>query len=294
MPVIRTPEDRFRDLPGYDFEPRHVEVDGLRVHYVDSGSGEPILLLHGEPTWSFLYRRMIPPLAAAHRVVAPDFVGFGRSDKLTRPDEYSFALHRDTLLAFIRALDLDRITVVVQDWGGLIGLRVVSLAPERFARLVILNTALPTGRRKPALLFRAWLLFARMMPSLPVGLVLRVGCARPLSRDVLAGYRAPFPDRHFKAGAKAWPALVPTRPEAEAAPEMVATRDFLSGWTRPALVMFSDRDPFLGGLAGSFRRLIPTAASEPEIVIRNAGHFLQEDAGEEIAERVLEFLGRSG
>ena len=293
MEIMRTPDQRFSDLPGFQLEPHYHHLEGLRIHHVDEGAGEPVLCLHGEPTWSYLYRRMIPVLAGPHRVVAPDFPGFGRSDKPARQRDYSFALHRDVLLGLLERLDLRRITLVVQDWGGLVGLRAVSLMPERFARLVILNTALPTGRRRPPLLFRAWLAFARWVPSLPVGLIVRVGCARPLTREVVAAYRAPFPDRRFKAGARAWPAMVPTRPTDEVAAEMVATRGFLSGWDRPALVMFSDRDPFLGGLAGFFRRLIPSASRQPEVVIRGAGHFLQEDAGAEIARHVLDFMART-
>jgi len=298
MPVIRTPDERFANLPGFPFEPHYVEVSGLRVHYVDEGEGETVLCLHGEPSWSYLYRKMIPVLSARHRVVAMDFIGFGRSDKYTEREEYSFRMHRDTLAAFIDKLGLDRITIVVQDWGGLIGLTLVSEMPERFSRLVIMNTGLPTAMghvdEESARAFLNWRAFAERTPDLPVGQVIVMGSAHGdrISPEVIAAYDAPFPDVTYKTGAAVWPLLVPISSDYQGAKEMRQARDALSRWDKPALVMFSDSDPIMGGGDVFFRGLIPTAKNEPEIVIKDAGHFLQEEKGEEIARNILDFTAR--
>jgi len=295
MPIIRTPEERFANLPDFPYPPHYLEIEGARIHYLDQGQGEVVLCLHGEPSWSFLYRKMIPILTAQHRVVAPDFIGFGRSDKYTEIKEYSFALHRDMLLQLIKALKLEGITVVVQDWGGLIGLRVASLKPERFARLVIMNTGLPTGESKMTDAFHAWRKFAETAADLPIGKIVQSGCAqgKEMPAEVIAAYDAPFPGPEYKAGARAWPLLVPVTPDDPAAQEMRETREVLRKWTKPALVMFSDGDPITKGGDGFFRALIPSAQEQPEIVIHGAGHFLQEDKGEEVARNVLDFLARA-
>lgn len=296
MPIIRTPEERFANLPGHPFKPNYVEINGLRLHYVDEGAGaETVLCLHGEPSWSYLYRKMVPVLAKKHRVVAPDLVGFGRSDKLTEVSEYTYKMHRDTMAAFIKALDLTRITVVVQDWGGLIGLRVVTLLPERFSRLVIMNTGLPTGEEKMTPAFMAWRSFVEKTPDLPIGMIISGATVqgKDLPPEIMAAYEAPFPGPEYKAGAKAFPLLVPISPDMEAAPEMRAARDGLAKWTKPALVMFSDKDPITRGADQGFRDHIPGAKNQPAITIRDAGHFLQEDKGEEIAGHVLEFMERT-
>jgi haloalkane dehalogenase len=294
MPIIRTPEERFTSLPDFPFAPHYIEIDEPRVHYLDEGAGEVVLCLHGQPSWCFLYRKMIPILATGHRVVAMDFVGFGRSDKYSEFDEYTYGMHRDTLLQFVEQLDLTQITLVCQDWGGLVGLRVVTMIPERFSRLVIMNTGLPTGEGRFSLPLRLWRLFVRLVPSLPIGLVLdRMGTVQPLPSEVVRAYKAPFPSRRYKQGAKAWPLMLPEEPTLEAALEMKKAREELSGWTKPALVMFSDADPFTRGVDQLFRDLIPSARDQPAIVIQDAGHFLQEDKGEEIAQHILDFIERT-
>ena len=299
MVVIRTPDKRFDNLPDFSFVPHYVEINGLRIHYIDEGKGETVLCLHGEPTWSFLYRKMIPILATKHRVIAMDFVGFGRSDKFTERDEYSFQMHMDMLAGFIKALALDKVTLVVHDWGGLIGLGLVGKIQERFARLVIMNTGLPTaeGPIDESMInaFLAWRQFAESTPDLPVGQVIRMGTVHgdKIAPEVIAAYEAPFPDASYKAGAAVWPLQVPISPSDPGAAEMQRAREVLSKWTKPALVMFSDGDPIIGRRDKFFRNLIPTAKNQPEIVIRDAGHFLQEEKGDEIARHIIAFMART-
>ena len=295
MAVIRTPEERFSKLPDFGYVPHYIEVNGLRVHYVDEGKGEIILCLHGEPSWSFLYRKMIAVMSKRHRVIAMDFVGFGRSDKFTEREAYSVKMHLDTLMGFIKALDLKQITIVVQDWGGLIGLAAVAHMPERFARLVIMNTGLPTGKGKPSEAFLNWLSYAKTHPDMDIGRSILGGMAHPerITKEIVAAYEAPFPDARYKVGAALWPSLVPISPDDPASAEMRHTREVLSKWDKPALVMFSDKDPITGGGEKFFSSLIPTAKDQPEIVIRDAGHFLQEEKGDEIARHILDFMKRA-
>jgi haloalkane dehalogenase len=295
LAILRTPEERFDRLEGFPYAPHYVEIGGLRVHYLDEGSGDPILCLHGEPTWSYLYRHMIPALSATGRVIAPDWLGFGRSDKLPRVEDYSFGLHHDMLASFVEALDLTEITLICQDWGGLLGLTVASEMPGRFAQLVIMNTYLPTGEEPVTEAFLQWRRFAeRVGTSMQVGRMVARGCqqARSKSAAVRAAYDAPFPDDSYQAGVAAFPLLVPLSPTDPGAAEMRAARSQLSQWHKPALVLFSDGDPVTRGGDAFFRALVPGAANQPEITVEGAGHFLQEDKGEEIAERIVAFLRR--
>ena len=232
MPIIRTPDERFEGISDFPYQPNYMEVDGKRVHFVDVGEGEVILCLHGEPTWSYLYRKMIPILSDEHRVLAMDFIGFGRSDKLTETSEYSFKLHRDTLVSFIEALNLEDITLVVQDWGGLIGLTVASEMPERFVRLVIMNTFLPTGDEPLSEAFQTWRTFVERVPNFSVGRIIRTSLVNGelMTADVKAAYDAPFPDETYKAGAAVWPLQVPLSPDDPGAQEMKRARKVFSAW----------------------------------------------------------------
>jgi haloalkane dehalogenase len=286
--VFRTPDERFEGLPGFDFEPNYAQLDGLRLHYLDEGEGHPVVCFHGEPTWCYLYRKMLPPLVAGgHRVICPDYAGFGRSDKPTDQGWYSYDRHVELVSELLAGLDLSDATVVVQDWGGPIGLRWAVEHEDRVARLVILNTGIFTGRVSKG--FLAWRDFAERNPDLPIGFVIGGGTATDLPDEVVAAYEAPWPNAESKAGAARFPLLVPTSQEEPGAAEMLAVADALKSWEKPALVAFSDSDPvFPFPKAGQvFADNIPGAGEQ--IRIEGAAHFLQEDRGEQIAERILEF-----
>ena len=282
-------------MPGYNFAPHYLQVGDARVHYIDEGEGEVILCLHGEPSWAYLYRKMIPILAARHRVIAMDFIGFGRSDKYAEPAAYSFDMHFNTVVSLIEQLDLSGLTAVVQDWGGLIGLPVAASLPDRFARLVIMNTGLPTGDGPPTEGFMRWRNYAISTPDLPIGQIIRRSATdrSVITDEIVAAYDAPFPDASYKAGARMFPRLVPIEPNQDGAAQMREARRKLKQWDKPALVMFSDQDPVTASGDSFFRALIPTAAAEPEITIHGAGHFLQEEKGEEIATHILDFIERT-
>ena len=295
MIILRTPDDRFANLPDYPFAPNYIMINDVRMHYVDEGEGETILCLHGEPSWSFLYRKMITPLSENYRVVAPDFVGFGRSDKYANEEDYTFHMHVDKLTKFIERLDLQDITLVVQDWGGMIGLTVATQIPERFARLVIMNTGLPGGEKMPEAFMRWRAVCEKFGRRLPIGRLVDGGTTTDLSDAVKAAYEAPFPDMTYKAGAAIWPLLVPMHPDDPGAKEMRQARNVLSTWEKPALVLFSDKDPITKGGDLWFRRLMRIRKDDqPHIVINNAGHFLQEDKGEEIAAHIGQFIENKG
>jgi haloalkane dehalogenase len=298
MEALRTPDERFRELPGFPFQPHYVEVpsgDGgsLRVHYVDAGptGAAPVLLLHGEPTWSYLYRKMIPVLTGAgHRCVAPDFVGFGRSDKPVRREDYTYQRHVDWTRAVLEALDLRDITLVCQDWGGLIGLRLAAEHPDRFARIVAANTFLPTGDRSPGEAFLAWRRYSQETPEFHVGGIVRGGCVTDLPPEVIAAYDAPFPDDRYKAGARQFPVLVPISPDDPAAAPNRKAWEALLRWEEPFLTAFGDSDRITRAGAPVLQAMIPGAKGQPHTTIEGAGHFLQEDKGEELAAVVVEFI----
>ena len=292
MDVFRTPDERFDDLPGYPFEPHYAEVDGLRLHHVDEGSGPPVVCFHGEPTWSYLYRKMLPPLVeGGQRVICPDFAGFGRSDKPTDRGWYTYDRHVALMTELLEGIDVRGATVVVQDWGGPVGLRWAVENADRVDRLVILNTGISTGRVSKG--FMAWRGFAEKNPDLPIGMIIQGATTTDLPDDVVSAYEAPFPNAESKAGAAQFPLLVPLGPDQPGAAEMGAVIDELSRWEKPTLVAFSDSDPvFPFPRAGErFTDMIPGAGEQ--IRIEGAAHFLQEDRGELIAEHMLAFLGGS-
>ncbi len=299
MESLRTPDERFTDLPGFAYSPHYADIsdgDGgtLRMAWVEDGpaDGPAVVMLHGEPTWSFLYRRMIPIVAAAgHRVICPDLVGFGRSDKPARVEDHSYARHVDWVRALlVDVLGLTSATLVGQDWGGLIGLRVAAENPGLFSRLVVANTGLPTGDHDMP---EIWWQFRRAVeadPELQVSRFISAGCVRPVDEGVRAAYDAPFPDPRFLAGPRAMPMLVPTTPEDPATEANRAAWKVLTAGSAPVLVAFSDGDPITGAMAPVFQAALPGARGVEHPVIAGAGHFLQEDAGEELAEAIVGFL----
>ena len=292
MSVFRTSDERFAALPDFPFEPRYLDQDGLRMHYVDEGEGDPVLCLHGEPTWSYLYRKMIPGLSRVARVIAPDYFGFGRSDKPTDRDWYTFDRHYGSILGLVEALDLDRLTVVVQDWGGPIGMRLAVEQPERVERLVVHNTGVGGGRAPN----EVWLRFREVVRAaggdFQPGRLIRTACVRGLADDVVAAYDAPFPTPESKAGPRMFPEQVPTEPEHPSTAPLQAIREGMQSWEKPTLVLFGDADPiFPPEVAERIAELIPGAL--PAETIANAGHFVQEDAGEEVAARIVDFLSGS-
>ena len=296
MKAVRTPDERFVGLPGYEFAPHYVEIDGLRMHYVDEGpaDAEPILLLHGEPSWSYLYRKMIPPVAVAgYRVIAPDLIGFGKSDKPTSQSDYSYAGHVDWMHQLVEKLDLANITLFCHDWGSLIGLRVAAESEHRFARIALGNGGLPTGGRAPPRAFRIWRAFARWSPWFPIGRIIQSGTITALSADEVAAYDAPFPSATYKAGARAFPKLVPTRADDPASDANRQAWEALKRWEKPFLTTFSNRDPITRGLDKAFQNHVPGAKNLEHVKIRNAGHFLQEDKGEELAAVLVDFVQNS-
>jgi haloalkane dehalogenase len=288
--AYRTPDERFEGLVGWPYRPNYVTQDGLRMHVVDEGDGHPILLLHGEPTWGFLYRKLIPPLVRLRRVVVPDLFGFGRSDKPADRADYSYDSHAASIVRLAEELDLQRVTLVVHDWGGPIGFRLAVEHPERVERLVILNTGSGAGQAPSDAWLRFRELVRRVGPELTASRLVQASCLTALDETVAQGYDAPFPVAEAKAGALAFPELVPTELDHPSAAAMLRVHDALSRWEKPTLVLFSDSDRvFSPAHAERIASHIPGAL--PAEIVVGAGHFLQEDRGEEVAERIVRFLG---
>lgn len=290
MRILRTPDERFLDLPGFPFPPHYAELsDGLRLHYVDEGprQGKPVVMMHGQPSWSYLYRHMIGPVVAAgHRVLAPDLIGFGRSDKPAEQTDYSYERHVAWMLELFDTTGLEDVVLFCQDWGGLIGLRLVAARPDRFAAVIAGNTGLPEGRgMSPA--FQAWLDFSQSVPELPIGSILNGGSGRTLSAAEIAAYDAPFPDETYKAGARVFPRLVPLTPQHASVEENRAAWAVLEQWTKPFVTAFSDADPVTAGGERVFHARVPGCRDQPHRTIAGGGHFLQEDAPDELAQMIL-------
>jgi haloalkane dehalogenase len=299
MYVLRTPDDRFADLPDFPFEPHYAAVADraggtLRMHYLDEGPRDaaPVLLMHGEPSWSYLYRQMVGPLVAAgHRVIAPDLVGFGRSDKPSEQSDYSYSRHVQwTSELVFDHLDLREITFFGQDWGGLVGLRLVTAQSDRFARVAIGNTGLPTGEGRPSKAFLAWQHFSQTSPTFPIGSIIDGGSATTLAPDVVAAYDAPFPDDSYKAGARIFPTLVPTTTNDPESAANVAAWAVLATFEKPFLLCFSDLDPITKGGGAPFLAGVPGTRDQPHTTIEGASHFLQEDRGPELAAVINRFI----
>jgi haloalkane dehalogenase len=294
MNVLRTPDERFAGLADFPFAPHYADVTDatgpvLRIHYLDEGPRDaaPVLLLHGEPSWCYLYRKMLPPLVArGHRVLAPDLVGFGRSDKPADRSDYTFERHVDWMSAWLTSLALERITLFCQDWGGLIGLRLVARFPGRFAAVIAANTGLPVGGRKVPLAFRLWLAFSQYAPRLPIGSLISKGTVRGLTAAEKKAYDAPFPDERYKAGARQFPALVPITDAHASVAECRQAWEVLSRFDKPFLTAFSDRDPITRGGDRVFQARVPGAQGQPHVTIAKAGHFLQEDAPGQLADLI--------
>jgi haloalkane dehalogenase len=297
LETLRTPDERFANLFSYPFAPHYLDVgqgeSRVRMHYVDEGPRQaaPVLLLHGEPSWSYLYRKMIPPLAAAgHRVIAPDLIGFGRSDKPASREDYAYQRHVDWVRDLLLELDLRDITLFCQDWGGLIGLRLAAEHVDRFARIVASNTFLPTGDTPPGRAFLAWQRFSQQSPDFRAGAIVQNGTVSELPSEVVAAYDAPFPDDRFLAGARQFPLLVPTSPDDPAAAPNRRAWEVLGRWQNPFLCAFGDSDPITGGGYPILQAAIPGAAGQPHRMLTGAGHFIQEDKGEELAQIVVDFI----
>jgi len=298
MKVLRTPDERFDRLPDFPYEPHYLLVpDGeggrLRIHYVDEGpqDAETVLMMHGEPSWSFLYRKMIPLfLGAGYRAIAPDLVGFGRSDKPADRSDYTYNRHVEWMQAWLEQADLKRITLVCQDWGGLIGLRLLADHPERFARAAVANTGLPTGDFPISEAFLQWRKFSVEVPDFNVGAIINMGTLSELPEEILKAYNAPFPDETYKEGARIFPSLVPIAPDDPAAPANRQAWEVLSRFEKPFLTAFSDGDPITRGGEQIFQKRVPGAGGQPHTVVQGGGHFLQEDRGEAFARVVIDFM----
>ncbi len=298
MQYLRTPESCFDNLEGYSFSANYLQVDDfeggtLRLHYVDEGSKEApvVLMMHGEPSWSYLYRKMIPPvLAAGYRVIAPDLIGFGKSDKPTKRSDYTYQRHVDWVRNVLTQLDLHDVTLMCQDWGGLLGLRLVAEHADRFARVCAANTMLPTGDHQASEAFMSWKNFSQEVPEFPCGGIIKGATTTDLSPAVIDAYNAPYPDESYKEGARQFPTLVPVTPDDPASDVNRAAWQQLSQFNKPFLTAFSDSDPVTAGGDKIFQKLVPGCAGQPHTTIENGGHFLQEDQGEALAGVLIKFI----
>ncbi|WP_420583849.1 haloalkane dehalogenase [Ruegeria sp.] len=302
MKVLRTPDERFQGLADFAFDPHYVQIDDteggkLRVHYVDEGpkDADPVLMMHGEPSWSYLYRHMIAGFVAkGHRAVAPDLVGFGRSDKPIERSDYTYERHVAWMGAWLKAVDLRNITLFCQDWGGLIGLRLWAEMPDRFARIVVSNTALPTGDQPLGAAFENWRKFSQEVPVFPAGGILKGGTVSSLSDEVIAAYDAPFPDESYKAGARKFPMLVPSTPDDPASEPNRQAWKVIGGLNTPVLTAFGADDMVMKGVEAVFQKNCPGAEGQPHVILPKAGHFLQEDVGSELVRLTCDFITRTG
>ncbi len=296
METLSTPPEAFEELPGSDHAPATVTVEGLEMAYVDvegpADSDETFLCLHGEPTWSFLYRKMIPTLAEVGRVVAPDLIGFGRSEKPAELPDHTFDLHLESIRRFVEKTDLTDVTLVCQDWGGILGLPTAAELEDRFARLVPMNTGLPGPAWEMPEVWHQFKRFVEENADVPVGFLISEGCVRHLPQEIIDAYEAPFPDESYKAGPQALPLLVPIEEGMDGVDEMARAQKALAGWEKPAFVLFSDSDPITRPAREPMRNLLPTAQDEPDTWIEDAGHFMQEDKGPEVAEEIVRFVER--
>jgi haloalkane dehalogenase len=298
MNYLRTPDEHFQNLPDFSFQPHYLSVpdgDGreLRIHYVDEGpqDAEPILMMHGEPSWAYLYRKMIPIFVdAGYRAVAPDLVGFGRSDKLADREAYTYQKQVDWMQSWLEQTGLERVTLICQDWGGLIGLRLVANQPNRFARVVAANTGLPIGDTRITDAFLKWRKFSMEVPDFDAGVIVAMGCKKPVAPEVIAAYNAPFPEDSYKAAARIFPSLVPLDAEDPAARANREAWEVLSRFDRPFITMFSDGDPITRGGEQIFQKKVAGAQDQPHLTIQGGGHFLQEDCGEEFARKVVRWM----
>ena len=294
MKTLRTPDSRFENLPDYPFEPHYATVgEELRLHYVDHGprDGQVVIMMHGEPSWSFLYRHMIANVAAAgYRVIAPDLIGFGKSDKPTETSDYTYTRHVDWMSDWFAQMDITNAVLFCQDWGGLLGLRLVAKYPDRFAGVIAANTFLPTGDRDPGDAFTKWREFSKTVPEFPVGGIIRGATVKDLGEGVEAAYNAPYPDESYKAGARIFPSLVPTSPDMDGATDNVEAWKVLSAFNKPFLTNFSDQDPITKGGDKAFQKLIPGCKGQPHQLIKGGGHFLQEDVHAELSENIIAFM----
>ncbi|MBB6520208.1 haloalkane dehalogenase [Pseudoteredinibacter isoporae] len=298
MEYLRTPDECFDALPDFPYQANYLNVDDcdggqLRVHYLDEGpsDGDIVLLMHGEPSWCYLYRKMIPVLVGAGlRVIAPDLPGFGRSDKPSKRSDYTYQRHVNWMQSALDQLDINNITLVCQDWGGLIGLRLLAENSDRFVRAVAANTMLPTGDHDPGQAFLDWRKFSQEVPEFPVGGIISGATTTDLSPEVVAAYDAPFPDESYKEGARQFPTLVPVTPDDPASEANRAAWGVLTQWNKPFLTAFSDSDPITKGGDAVMQKLIPGCQGQQHTTIVNGGHFLQEDQGEKLAEVVAAFV----